>query len=303
MIISPFTRLRGLNVFSTAPALRQLVLTDREFKIASPQIDVPWAQITHYRARYELWHQLEILKRASALVECAVKIIERPPLHGQNMILLPHLQRLDVGGSTILNYLEAPSLNTLSSRRTPGPLLREHHLPFIQRSGCSLTKLILTECGISLELITLLQGLPALAYLRLECPIRPPHWSSPGPQATLFDALTMTGTSEICPNLTSFLYGYWPATRGEDPEIFGSSFSRMAQSRSIEVHPAITRDPMSTRPSPLQFLRIFELAESWSPPPADLMTSLETLRDGGVDAVFLNYYDSKDLRAQRDFFI
>ncbi|KAJ7690778.1 hypothetical protein B0H14DRAFT_848585 [Mycena olivaceomarginata] len=232
--------------------------------MASPPIDVPWAQITHYRARYEQWHQLsKILKRASALVECAVKISERPPLHGQNMILLPHLQRLDVDGSTILNYLEAPSLDTLSSRRTPGPLLTEH-LPFIQRSGCSLTKLVLTECGVSFELITLLQGLPALAYLRLECPNRPPHWSSSAPQATLFDALTMTGTSEICPNLTSFLYGYRPATRSEDPECFGSPFSRMAQSRSIEIHPAITQNPMSTRPSPLQFLRIFELAESWS---------------------------------------
>ncbi|KAJ7315327.1 hypothetical protein DFH08DRAFT_790288 [Mycena albidolilacea] len=296
-------RLHKVDIFSTAPALRQLVLTDREFQMTSPQIDIPWGQITHYRARYELWHQLsKILKRASALVECAVKITERPPLHGQNMILLPHLQRLDIDGSTILNHLEAPSLHTLSSRHTPGPLLGEH-LPFIQRSGCSLTRLVLTGCEVSFELITLLQGLPALAYLRLECPIHPPHWSSPEPQATLFDALTLTGTSEICPNLTSFLYGYYPDTESKDPEFFGSSFSRMVQSRSIEVHAEIPQDPMSTRPSPLQFLRVFELVESRVPPPADLVTSLETLRDGGIDAAFLNHSDSENLRVQHNFFI
>jgi hypothetical protein len=296
MIIPSLTRLHRLDIFSTAPALRQLVLTDREFEMASPQIDVPWAQITHYHARYELWRHLEILRGASALVECAVKSTNKSRFHSQDIALLPHLQRLDVDGSTILNHLE---LDTLSSRHTPGPLLGEY-LPFIQRSGCSLTKLVFTECEVSFELITLLQGLPALTYLRLECFFRPPHWSSSEPQATLFDALTMTGTSEICPNLSSFLYGYWP---GEDPEIFGSSFSRMAQSRSIEVHAEIPQDPISTRPSPLQFLRVFELVQSRVPPPADLVTSLETLRDGGVDAVFLNYSDSKDLRARRDFFI
>ncbi|KAJ7690780.1 hypothetical protein B0H14DRAFT_848590 [Mycena olivaceomarginata] len=224
MIIPPLTRVRGLDVFSTAPALSQLVLTDRELGTASPQLDVPWAQITHYRGSYELGRQLEILKGASVLVECAVST-GAFYFHGQDMVLLPHLQRLDVDGSTILNHLEAPLLDTLSSRRTPGPFLGKHHVPFIQRSGCSLKKLVLTKCGVSLELITLLQGLPALAYLRLERPKRPSHLSSPEPQATLFDALTMTGTSEICPNLTSFLYGYYPDTESKDPEFFGSSFS------------------------------------------------------------------------------
>ncbi|KAJ6489057.1 hypothetical protein C8R45DRAFT_1097377 [Mycena sanguinolenta] len=61
------------DVFAAAPALHEVVLTDQEFEVASPErIKVPWAQITHYRGCYPLSHQLNILQRAPNLVECAI---------------------------------------------------------------------------------------------------------------------------------------------------------------------------------------------------------------------------------------
>ncbi|KAJ7764665.1 hypothetical protein B0H14DRAFT_367701 [Mycena olivaceomarginata] len=277
------------DVFGTAPALREVILTDAELGVPSPLINLPSSQITRYRGKHELRHQLEILEGASALVECAVSTTGRSPL--QDMVRSPNLRRLHLDNFHILNYLEAPSLDTLYSRNSWS--LRELSL-FIQRCSCRLTKLTLIHCLGSFELVDLLRELPTLTYILLE--------SRQRTLDALFNALTVTGaSSDICPYLTSFLYGYHLPVEGTSP--FGDSFSRMVQSR-LEIHSAATQDP-TIRVMPhrgLQFLRIFQLNER-PLPPADLVALLGTLRDGGLDAAFLNLRDFEDLRTQDSSFI
>ncbi|KAF8155350.1 hypothetical protein K438DRAFT_1777706 [Mycena galopus ATCC 62051] len=282
------------DVFRTAPALRHVALTDREFSASSPSnINIPWAQITHYRGNCILPRQLEILAAAPALIECAIQTQHQYMPDNQDMVLLPHLRRLHVEEPKILNHLEAPLLDILSSSLTT---TLDTFLPFIQRSSCTLTKLVLAHCRLfeSSPFIALLQGLPALTYLLLGAHL------SLQKQTVLLNALALTGTpSDLCLNLSSFLYGY-PPTGDEEDRLFPRNlFFAMVQSRFEIISPEV--QSLSSRHSRLGFIRIFRTSDSLVPPPEDVLVRLETLRDMGLDAVFLTDRSSKDLQTHRDF--
>ncbi|KAF8151259.1 hypothetical protein K438DRAFT_433955 [Mycena galopus ATCC 62051] len=281
------------NVFIAALALRHVALTDREFRAESPSdINIPWAQITHYRGNHLLSRHLEILAAAPALIECAIQTRHQYVPYNQDMVLLPRLRRFHVEEPKILNHLETPLLDTLSSSLTT---TLDTLLPFIQRSSCTLTKLVLVHCRLSESspLIALFEGLPALTYLLLGA-----HFS-PQKQSTLLDALTLAGTSsDLCPNLTSLLYGC-PSFGDEEDRLFPRDlFFAMVQSRCEIISPEVQS---LCCPSRLGFLRIFRTSKIIFPPPQDVLVRLETLRDMGLDAVFLTDRNSKDLQTHRDF--
>ncbi|KAF8155379.1 hypothetical protein K438DRAFT_357168 [Mycena galopus ATCC 62051] len=281
------------DVFIAALALRHVALTDRNFRADSPSdINIPWAQITHYRGNHLLSCQLEILAETPALIECAIQTRHQYMPDNQDMVLLPRLRRLHVEEPKILNHLETPLLDTLSSSLTT---TLDTLLPFIQRSSCTLTKLVLVHCRLSESspLIALFEGLPALTYLLLGA-----HFS-PQKQSTLLDALTLAGTSsDLCPNLTSLLYGC-PSFGDEEDRLFPRDlFFAMVQSRCEIISPEVQS---LCRPSRLDFLRIFRTSKIIFPPPKDVLVRLEALRDMGLDAVFLKDPNSKDLQTHRDF--
>lgn len=67
----------GWDIFSEAPRLREVVLTDESClsSVASPSISIPWDQITRYRGSYSPAAQLEILRAAPNLVECSLGLL------------------------------------------------------------------------------------------------------------------------------------------------------------------------------------------------------------------------------------
>ncbi|KAJ6489059.1 hypothetical protein C8R45DRAFT_251457 [Mycena sanguinolenta] len=280
------------DVFGAAPALREVVLTDREFSVSSPErIEAPWAQITHYRSCYPLSRQLEILRKAPNLVECAIGYTPFSPhaLGGRYGILLSQLRRLHLTDSGILYYIDAPLLETLSYRITSRGTNPLFHLRFK-----SLTKLDFIDSKTSLpsssKVIELLQGLPNLTYLLLggRFPARS--------QTHLFNALSLSGTSsDICPRLTSFLYGYDPRDDIDGLLFPCDTLFAMVQSR-FDLRGTTTPDHLRSNPSRLAFLRIFHFAQPSVVAPHAIRIMLGMLKGMGLDAAFLAHHELEHLQ-------
>ncbi|KAJ7927992.1 hypothetical protein B0H13DRAFT_1013708 [Mycena leptocephala] len=208
------------DVFSSAPNLRQVILTEESFYYSPTSIVIPWGQVTHYRGTYTPESQLEILRAIPNLVECAIGFREFYH-HNLNpnvnpMVVLSHLRRLCIEQDGFLLYASAPLLEELTSVWFKSSTVI---VPFVQRSLCTLKKLALMRCTNSSEVITVLQSLPSLTYLLLADQDNEDdeHADEQG-QVALFSAMFISGTpSDICPNLASFVFGY----RDEDEGSLG----------------------------------------------------------------------------------
>ncbi|KAJ7153400.1 hypothetical protein C8R43DRAFT_444668 [Mycena crocata] len=252
------------EVFSIAPSLREVLLLDDEYSgHHSYPLVIPWGQITRYRGLYGAKRQLEILQAAPNLVECGLAFDWTTPegdegISPSDMSLLPHLRRLflqDLGFSTHIN---APSLQELFSHG-PGNLL----LAFVSRSSCRLRKLVLGFRSGDATLIPALGALSSLEYLHL-------HGFDSGESQRLFDAMCVSGgASGVCPHLTSLAYG--AANFSTFPY---ESFFAMVQSRLS-----------STSTTRLSFLRVY--GSNPSPFQRQIESHIQSLRNGGMDAVFL----------------
>ncbi|KAJ7112105.1 hypothetical protein C8R44DRAFT_882509 [Mycena epipterygia] len=188
------------DIFSTAPNLRQVLLTGPRFGQYSSALAIPLKQITRYRGVYPVGRQLDILESAPNLIECGIAC-DDDETDDARMIAFPHLRRLYVERDYLLNHLTTPLLEGLF---TLGPV--DTLLPFIHRSSCTLTTLVMTGCPAPETLIPLLKNTPALQYLLLEA-----DCSVPGPVSNLLDAMTLSHSpSDICPHLHSFAYGCLP---------------------------------------------------------------------------------------------
>ncbi|KAJ7615644.1 hypothetical protein DFH06DRAFT_1239694 [Mycena polygramma] len=194
------------DIFSIAPSLREVFLTDWEFSYYSANIQIPWGQITHYRGAYREPSQLDVLRAASNLEQCALSF-ETPYYESQthldsSPVELSHLRRLHIERPRYLRHLTAPSLEALHCL-----YMREEDthtlLPFLHVSHCLLQKLVLMSCGISPELITALRSLPSLTYLLIEAD------ATPEEETDLFRELTIVNSpQDLCPNLSSLVYSY-----------------------------------------------------------------------------------------------
>ncbi|KAJ7604712.1 hypothetical protein DFH06DRAFT_1386874 [Mycena polygramma] len=98
------------NIFATAPHLRRAILINSNFEYSSPDVAVPWGQITHYRGLYETSKQLTILHAATNLTQCAFGFGLNPALAPAT---LPHLRRLWIENLGSLSHVIAPSLQNL----------------------------------------------------------------------------------------------------------------------------------------------------------------------------------------------
>ncbi|KAJ6578063.1 hypothetical protein B0H19DRAFT_574816 [Mycena capillaripes] len=287
------------DMFLSTLALREVILTDPEFNVPSPlSISIPWPQLTRYRGMYSVHRQMEILNAASNLVECAVgftgfgTFTDNP----HDLIVLAHLRRLCVKGPAVLSKLKAPLLQTLCSLKNP--ILRTL-LPFVERSACTLTKLVLMECDISDSLIVVLRGLPTLTYLLIDSQLD----DGLRPQSALFDAMTTFGTSsDLCPNLTSLLYAY---ERPSDEEGFDSPVEQDLDFPRDHFFNMVQSRLEPNRSCRLEFLRIFYTPWSHLPPSTGIVARLKALQDAQdeeFNAAFLNYRDFEASRARGDFF-
>ncbi|KAJ7661347.1 hypothetical protein DFH06DRAFT_373169 [Mycena polygramma] len=106
------------DFLSVAPSLSWVLLTDWELAYYSPDIQIPWHQITHYRGTYVEASQIDHLRAATKLEQCAISF-ESLDADGNfvstpgesSPITLPHLRRLYIERPHFLQrHLAAPLL-------------------------------------------------------------------------------------------------------------------------------------------------------------------------------------------------
>ncbi|KAF7374316.1 F-box domain-containing protein [Mycena sanguinolenta] len=190
-------------IFSMAPRLRELLLTD---KVPSLLVSVPWVQITHLRASFSLDFILHVFPKMANLEECEI-VVEDGWLgtHPAPVMVLPCLRRLRVQDSWLLEKLQAPKLESLEVNGDTSciPL-------FLQNSGCQLRQLELSSrFPAASDLISLFRQLPTLQHLSLDVSC---HNLDP-----LFRAATISSNSaDLCPKLTSILIFLFPFREKRD---------------------------------------------------------------------------------------
>ncbi|KAJ6467217.1 hypothetical protein DFH09DRAFT_1345659 [Mycena vulgaris] len=187
------------DYFSVAPALREVILADSSLSgEISHTLPIPWNQITRYRGVYTPIQQFQILRDAPNLVECELGFdLFAAGLMGNELVTLPYLRRLESTKSGFLDHLQLPSLEALFLQDNAKPVLS-----LLRRSSCHLTKLVLMSCDIPPDFPTILRCIPTLTYLFLESA---ENWRKPA--RPLLKAMTLSGTpSDLCPNLTSFVF-------------------------------------------------------------------------------------------------
>ncbi|KAJ6545398.1 hypothetical protein B0H19DRAFT_999131 [Mycena capillaripes] len=270
------SRIAVPDILSTAPNLREVLLTDEYFRSRSPSIIIPWHQITHYRGAYSPGRQLEILNDAPNLLECAIGFKGFGDSNSPINPTLPHLRRLFVEGMhLILGNVTAPLLEDLCAFSSPAHELFDV-LPFIHRSSSTLKKLSLMRCTIGPDLIAILHLLPGLTHLVIEHS----RGVDDAPIA-LFTAMSLTNTSAVCPNLTSIVYGYQ-----FQRESSRNAFFAMARSRF---------QPTLGHPRRLSLLRVF-MAEDSILPSHNMVAQMKALQDEGFDADFLDIHETSLLK-------
>ncbi|KAJ7182969.1 hypothetical protein C8R43DRAFT_17760 [Mycena crocata] len=230
------------DTFSGAPSLCKVFLTDPDYEMCSAPLNIPWSQITHYRGVYSTKRQCQILAAAPNLLEGGICVEDNGEKGDTvSVITLLHLHRLYSEESNFLACLAAPSLQYLYAKGSSS----------------------------SQELKVAVKALPSLQYLLfdVDTDINPD-----GDLVELFDAMKLTGSSDICPVLTTLAVGY-AGFRGS--ETLASSLLPMVQSR-------LQPDPPSR---PLSVLRLHAHPDLTVP----MMNGIKDLADQGLDAAIVPY--------------
>ncbi|KAJ7460318.1 hypothetical protein FB451DRAFT_1096843 [Mycena latifolia] len=251
------------NIFLAAPSLRAVILTDARLRQHSPPLVLPWHQITHYRGTYKAERQLEILRAAPCLVQCSLSFSNTVRPAGQEIIILPVLRRLYLRQALFLNLLNAPLLEELFVEDFSIDTI----LPFVERSSCQLTKLVLLDCTISAA-ASALRSIPTLTDFHIRT-YDPAEQISP---SHLFAAMTISASQDpLCPRLTSFSFGI----KGGISTFAGcaDAFVGMVQSRS----PPISQSRLSC-------VRLYWQVDA---PPDELAQGVKLLTGEGFDVAFL----------------
>jgi hypothetical protein len=193
-------RIKGYNFFKDAPHLRRVVLGSPG-KPSVPEIQLPWGQLTTYKATYSASTHLRNLSNAAhTLVECdlglASHVVEDDALGFRGTMTLPRLRRLVINrtASAFLNCLATPALHDLHICDSI-----HYALPFLHRSACALSRLTLFMCTPTPAVVLLLQATPTLTTLDIDFL---------GETNSLISALAGTpDVPPLCPGLTSLSWG------------------------------------------------------------------------------------------------
>ncbi|KAJ7670023.1 hypothetical protein DFH06DRAFT_1179833 [Mycena polygramma] len=272
----------ALDTFCIAPALREVLLAKPTFYLPSPPLLIPWHQLTRYRGVATTEYFLRVLRTASHLVEGAFGFTDEfSETLDDAVIVFPHLQRLDFERGDLLDHVIAPQLTYLSCN------VVEPILPFLQRSSCQLTTLVLTLAyrwqPVALtpaDVISVLEHTSTLESLVLEASPEDHQGND-----RILSALTVTDTSVICPTLTFFAYG-----SATDVDVFSRAiFIGVIHSR---LH--------STHTCRLSHLRVLCPPKQAKTP--DKLDEMQTLVDEGLDVDIL-YGPSQFIWDARNLFV
>ncbi|KAJ6492085.1 hypothetical protein C8R45DRAFT_191495 [Mycena sanguinolenta] len=278
------------DVFTTAPKLHRLVLPSIDIRgyispsIYRTSISIPWEQITDYQGLSSFAQHLDILRAVPNLLDCVLRVKELDdfvaPTHPA--VVLSQLRRLHVDRLGFLFHIVALNLEELCFLRSTSLIPRI--FPFVLQASCSLLRLALWYCPLSTELIMTLRELPSLVYLFLH---NSHHNEADG--LAFFTALGVWApTTDICPHLTSMVYGYvrssWENRASRD------SFMRMARSR-FEGNPSRHSANVFTS---LRLLCCDQSSETYLPPDANMNAQVQSLRAEGFNIAFLGEGETAD---------
>ncbi|KAK7042294.1 hypothetical protein R3P38DRAFT_2889578 [Favolaschia claudopus] len=190
------------DMFSVAPRLREVRLSDSSMRSFSPRISFPCENVTHLRLYCLSDWFYQTLCKTPSLVECEILACDVPNL-SVPVVEIPSLRRLTaltVQKAPLTSFIRAPNLDFLSLSG-----IIDNVPAFIQDSRCRLTTLRLADIYHGPDtILNLLQCTPTLSNLAI----------------TLFDftataveiilaALTISGTSaDLCPALTGLFIGF-----------------------------------------------------------------------------------------------
>ncbi|KAJ6571324.1 hypothetical protein B0H19DRAFT_1064436 [Mycena capillaripes] len=192
------------DMFSIAPRLREVLISAREGYrldwLPLPNIQLPWAQLTRLRGAYRSHEDvLQALRSCPKLVECEITLLGRhfAPPNNSPHLPLPNLRRLSVNSPDLLTCITAHSLQELC---VSGDAI--YHLDdLIQRSSCTLVKLVVHGCSQPDDLIDILRAIPTLRTFFVLI-------SEKAIGRGLFDALKIRGDgTDICLNLSRIAAG------------------------------------------------------------------------------------------------
>ncbi|KAJ7168033.1 hypothetical protein C8R46DRAFT_1270845 [Mycena filopes] len=191
------------DTFAVAPQLRQVLLTDAGYNDDSAPVttlNIPWAQITHFRAGYPVLHEaLGVFAVAVNLVQCGIRV-HPAPIHEDpaRRFVLSALRRLYIDAPReLLAAITTPALQELWLYRDAGATL----LDCIQRSECRLTTLVIFRCSDPDSVIRVLTAAPTLATLFVAFD----GTADPAAQSRLIEALT---NPILCPQLARLAVGH-----------------------------------------------------------------------------------------------
>ncbi|KAJ6462146.1 hypothetical protein C8R45DRAFT_529091 [Mycena sanguinolenta] len=269
------------DVFATAANLSRV--TVRYFPVIhhpppyQPSLNlIPWEQITHYRGSCPWERQLDILRAAPNLLNCALDISDGDDNLDpatQTAVSLPQLRRLGLGWNTAYAlHIVAPRLEEVWSWNSWGTA---QILPFVHRASCTLRRLILWECSLEPHLISTFRELSSLTYLLLGA-----QDGREDRYIDIFAGIRVSGTPEdICPNLTSMAYR---STKWESGHLW-DAFVSMARSRfrANAIHPS------TTNLTSIRLLSSGSMETQYSRPAEEIEAGVRSLQEEGLNVAFV----------------
>ncbi|KAJ7606250.1 hypothetical protein FB45DRAFT_848046 [Roridomyces roridus] len=260
------------DLFTTAPRLRDVLITNLGFERYSPQFSIPWAQITRYSGVFSAVQQFDILCSATNLVECSISFDAFHSNLGDVVVELPLLRKLRVEVSGILAHIVAPALENLlvCDAGVEDSTAADAVANFIRRSSCRLRMLVFTAHSPAEAVVSLLTLFASLEHLVVDGICEEDVASL----CAVFTA--MQSNSNVCPNLRSIALGWY-----DDQHDWGTAFFRMVQSRPRLHH-----------------VRLFCADLDGDLVPERLKEGIQNLEDDGFDVKFLNAQDGEDFLEQ-----
>ncbi|KAJ7056928.1 hypothetical protein C8F01DRAFT_1372254 [Mycena amicta] len=229
-----YSRLRkSVDIFLHLPNLQHL-----NFMVQHNNLRLSWDQVVYCYMEGLLCEHLENLGEAHNLVDLHLNVDHEGLIHG-SMVTLPNLRRLYIIRTEGLSHFTAPKLEGLNASTQELDFIP----PFLQRSNCQLSVLVLfeeDETEITMpELISVLRCVPSLSTLLILGRARlPGGFRFPGdcPHIhdlhVLFTAMTLSGSlSDLLPRLSTLFFGL------EQNPFAGDAFLTMVRSRLLAHNP------------------------------------------------------------------
>ncbi|KAJ7314406.1 hypothetical protein DFH08DRAFT_895367 [Mycena albidolilacea] len=156
-----------LNIFDSCPRLQEAFINPGRYGGDRPlAVDLPFSQLRRYSGSNS-WanHAYALRSTSSNLVDCVLHLIGSPA-PSESPIFLPHLRRLSVSSTNLLELLDTPALEELYSHHSV-------HLPVFLARVPQLRKLFVADIPSAEHLERILRATPpTVAELCLHLPVQ-----------------------------------------------------------------------------------------------------------------------------------